>query len=477
MKKNNRMRNKIYKYVVLPGFLVWVSLAHTGCKSGKNLGELNTDTSGLYRTDEASEDTSSIASLNWSEYFTDDQLKSLIQEGLNNNLDLKVAAERINQAQSNLKMAKAALYPTLGVAGQVDHARISSGDRGRDVLGYEGRNNITLGLTTSWEIDIWGKLNSRKKAQLASYLNSQEYARLVQTNLVAGIASYYYSLIALDEQLKITKETIELLIQNTEAMEAMKEAGMQNGAAVEQNKALLYSTQLSVPELERQIREIENSLCVLLGRRPGDIQRSTLDNQEVPGELEYGVPSQLLSKRPDVKQAELSFRMAYELTNAAQASLYPSFTISSGSIGYSATTFSNFFSPENIAANIIGGITQPIFNKRQLRSNLEIAKSQQREAALNFESVLLGAGQEVSDVLFGFKASLAKNELRSKQIASLTTAVDFTNELLMAGEANYLEVLTAQRSLLTAQLNRVSDKLEQLNYCVSLYKALGGGSN
>ena len=357
----------------------------------------------------------------------------------------------------------------------MNYSRYSSGERGRDILGYEA-NTVSLGLTTSWEIDVWGKLNSRKKAQLASYLNSQEYARLVQTNLVAGIASYYYSLMALDEQLRITRETIEVLSKSATAMEAMKEAGMQNGAAVQQSNALLYSTQLSVPELESQIRELENALCVLLGRKPGDVQRNAINSQQVPNELEYGVPSQLLAQRPDVKQAELSFRMAYELTNAAQASLYPSFTISSGSLGYNANTFSNFFSPENIAANIIGGITQPIFNKRQLRSNLEIAQSQQREAALNFESVLLGAGQEVSDVLFGFKASLAKNELRNKQIASLNTAVDFTNELLMAGEANYLEVLTAQRSLLTAQLNRINDRLEQLNYCVNLYKALGGGT-
>ncbi len=476
MKINNLMQKKIYRYAVLSGFLIWVGLAQTGCRSSKNLGELNKDTSGLYRTDKESGDSTTIASKAWSEFFTDAQLKSLIEEGLTNNLDLKIATERINQAQSSLKMAKAALYPTLGVGGQVEYTRYSNGDRGEDVLGYEA-NNITLGLTTSWEIDAWGKLNNQKKAQLAAYLNSQEYANLVQTNLIAGIASSYYSLIALDEQLQITLETIKLLGENAATMQALKDAGMQNGAAVEQSNALLYSTQLSVPELESQIRQVENAICVLLGRKPGEVKRSTIADQVVPNELEYGIPAQLLAYRPDVKQAELSFRMAYSLTNAAQASLYPSITISSGALGYSNSTFSGFFSPENIAANIVGGIVQPIFNKRQLRSNLEIAKSQQREAALAFESTLLQAGQEVSDVLYGFKASLAKNDLRNKQITSLNTAVDFTHDLLMAGEANYVEVITAQRSLLTAQLSKVNDKLEQLNYCVSLYKALGGGSN
>ncbi len=258
-------------------------------------------------------------------------------------------------------------------------------------------------------------------------------------------------------------------------MLALKESGQQNAAAVEQSNALLYSTQLSIPQLENQIRQQENAISFLLGRKPGIIERTAIDRQNVSANLAYGVPLQLLAKRPDVKQAELSFRAAYALTNVAKANFYPSLTISSASFGLSSGYFSDFFKPENIAANIIAGIAQPIFYKKQLRGNLKIAQAQQEEALLNFQSTVLAAGQEVSDILYSYQTSLNKNENRGKQIKSLTNAVDYTHDLLIAGEANYTEVLSAQQSLLSAQLSRVADKLEQLTYCVSLYKALGGG--
>ncbi|MGD9978751.1 MAG: TolC family protein, partial [Bacteroidales bacterium] len=203
---------------------------------------------------------------------------------------------------------------------------------------------------------------------------------------------------------------------------------------------------------------------------------ASIRDQADSDKLNYGVPAQLMAKRPDVKRAELSFCSAYALTNAAKASFYPSLTISSASLGLAAGGFSDFFKPENIAANFVAGLAQPIFYKKQLRSNLKIAQAQQEEALLTFSSTVLAAGQEVSDILYGFKASLSKNEFRNKQITSLTNAVDYTQELLKAGEANYTEVLSAQQSLLSAQLNKVSDKLEQLTYSVNLYKALGGGT-
>ena len=258
-------------------------------------------------------------------------------------------------------------------------------------------------------------------------------------------------------------------------MEALKEAGMLNGAAVEQSKAMLYNTQISVPDLEIQIQQLENSLCLMLGRKSGSIQRSSFAEQST-SDMSYGVPVQMLAKRPDVQQAELGFRSAFELKNAAQASFYPSITLSSGMIGYGASSLSGFFKSENIFANIIGGLTQPLFARKQLISNLRITKAQQEEALLNFEKIVLSASKEVSDILFGYESSLKKNETRKMQVRSLLTAVDFTQELLKSGEANYIEVLNAEQNLLQAQLGQVGDKLEQLQYCVSLYRALGGGS-
>lgn len=420
-------------------------------------------------------DTTSIADIQWREYFNDSYLVALIDEGIEKNYDLKIAYTRIQQAEANLSMAKAAYFPDVSLVGQVDHSRSSNGSNGKDVLGYHS-TNYSLGVSTNWELDIWGKLNRQSKAKYAQYLSSHAYKNLIQTSLVANIATSYYSLLALDEKLAITEETVKLLAENVETMEALKKAGVQNGAAVEQSKVLLYSTQSSIPDLESQIWQMENSISILLGRKPGGISRSSIYDQKYPNQLEYGVPTQMLAKRPDVQQAELSFRSAFELTNAAQASFYPTITLSTGSIGYRTTnTLSNFFKPENIFASIIGGLTQPIFAKKQLTGNLKIAKAQQQEALLTFEQTVLQAGQEVTDILLSYEFSLKKNEIRDMQIESCEKSSYFTQELLKAGDANYTEVLTAKQNLLSAQLNQVNDKLEQLQCSVNLYKALGGG--
>lgn len=449
-------------------------LALQSCNINKKFVSPQADTTSLYRNHNSS-DTTTIASIPWKAYFADPQLQTLIAEGLQNNTNMQVAQLRIRQAEAGFKSAKAAVLPTLAIGASMQHTQLSNGANGEDILGYSYDHINQLGFSTSWEVDLWGKLGSQKRAKYASLLNSYEYANLVQTTLVANIAKAYYSLTALDEQLRITKETVVLLKTSCETMEALKEAGTVNGAAVEQSNALLYSAQLVIPTLERQIYETENAICILLNRKSGVVTRDSIGAQAVPVELKYGVAAQMVANRPDVRQAELSFRSAYELTSAAQSSLYPSLTISSASIGFASSGISDFFKPANIAANVVAGLTQPIFNKRLLRSNLEIAKAQQAEALLNFQNTVLTAGQEVANILNGFQSSLSKNELRDKQISSYVNAVDFTQQLLLAGEANYTEVLSAERNLLTAQLSKVDDKLEQLNYTVSLYKALGGG--
>ncbi|MBF0651460.1 efflux transporter outer membrane subunit [Dysgonomonas sp. GY75] len=465
-------RNKYTRGIILLGLIALIGLPSCGVMNKYKTPQ--PDSKNLYG-EMTSSDTTTIANKPWKEYFTDTYLVTLIDEGIQNNFDLQIAYTRIQQAEASLGMAKAAYFPDVSLVGQVNHSRSSNGQNGKDVLRYHS-TDYTLGVSASWELDIWGKLNRQSKAKYAQFLSSYAYKNLIQTSLIANIATSYYSLLALDEKLAITVETIKLLEENVETMEALKKSGLQNGAAVEQSKALLYSTQTSVPDLESQIRELENSICTLLGRKPGTITRSAIHSQQYPLQLEYGVPAQMLAKRPDVQQAELSFRSAFELTNAAQASFYPSITLSSGTIGFGTNnTLSNFFKPENIFASIIGGLTQPIFAKKQLTGNLKIAKAQQQEALLTFEQTVLSAGQEVTDILFSFESSLKKNETREKQIEACQNSVYFTNELLKAGDANYTEVLNAEQNLLSAQLNRVNDKLEQLQYSVNLYKALGGG--
>lgn len=466
--------NRYIKGLVLLGLMASVGLTSCQLTNKYKTPELNTEK--LYR-DETSADTVTIANIPWKEYFSDPILQSLIEEGLQNNFDMQIAYTRIKQSEANLGIARAAYFPSVSLVGAVQQNRHSVNSAGeKDVLGTHSEQ-YSLGIAASWELDVWGKLNRQSRASYAQFLGSHAYKNLVQTSLISNIATSYYSLLALDEQLKVTKETVGLLKESAATMEAMQQAGMLTGAAVEQSKALLYQTQVSIPDLENSIKQLENSISTLIGRNPGYVFRGAITEQQVSANLNHGVPAQLLAKRPDVQQAELSFRSAFELTNAAQASFYPSISLNSQSmIGFGTTnTLSNFFKPEHIFANIIGNLAQPIFAKKQLTGQLKIRKAQQEEALLTFKQTVLNAGSEVSNILYRYESSLSKNETRSKQVESLNKSVYYTQELLKAGEANYTEVLNAEQNYLQAQLGQVSDKLEQLQASVNLYRALGGG--
>ena len=470
------MSNKYIKGVFLLGLIASIGL--TSCQVVNKYKSPEADSENLMR-DKNSTDTTSIANIPWREYFNDPYLQAYIEEGLSNNFDMLIVSE---QAEAALGMARAAYFPEVALSGQVDQTRLSSADpltgtpKQRNSLAYH-TESYTLGIVASWELDVWGKMNRQSRAKYAQMLNSYAGRNLIQTSLISNIANSYYSLLALDDQLKVTKEMIVLMEENLTTTEALKEAGMTNGAAVEQTKATLYSIRSSIPELESSIRQIENGICTMLGRKPGHISRSSLSDQIVPERLAYGIPAQMLAKRPDVQQAELEFRSAFELTNAAQASFYPSINLTSGILGYSTTNgLSNFFKPENLFSSIAGGITQPLFARKQLITQYKVAKSEQQAALLTFEKTVLAAGQEVSDIIYTFESSLQKNESRNIQVESLNKAVYYTQELLKAGEATYLEVLSAQQGLLQAQTDQISDKLQQLQATSDLYRALGGGS-
>lgn len=462
------MNKKYIKGIVLLGLTA--SIGFSSCQVVNKYKTPEVDSEELFR-DENPTDTTTIANLSWREYFKDPILQTLIEEGLEQNFDLQIAYTRIQQAEANLSMARAAYFPNIALVGQFNQSRTSINDAGvKDILGYSS-TQYGLGIAVTWEADLWGKLNRQSRASFAQMLSSHAYRDLIQTSLISNIATSYYSLIALDEQLRVTKETVKLLKESSETMQALKDAGMLNGAAVEQSKGLMYGTAVSIPTLEIQIKTLENSLCLLLARKPGAIQRSVIQNQDVPQEIAFGVPVQMLAKRPDVQQAELGFRSAFELTNAAQASFYPSLTLNTGSM----IGFVENFKPENLIANILGSLTQPIFAQKQLIGQLRIRKAQQEEALLTFQKTVLTAGKEVSNIMYTYEASLSKNAPRTKQVESLGTAVYYTQELLKAGEADYTEVLIAEQNLLSAQLGQVSDKLEQLQATVDLYRALGGG--
>jgi len=466
------MKSINIKYTFLTVAFLGIALS---CKVTKPYEQPQLNSNDLYRGQQTT-DTTTIASLPWERLFTDTVLKALIHEGLYNNLNLKIAVQKIYEAQAALGQSKAALLPSLSASANVTRSKLSGPG-----LGYPagaGPSTLTtqyqLGLSTSWEADIWGKLTSAKRAAYNTLLQTDAAKRAVQTQLVADIANNYFTLLALDKELEITTSTLQSRIKNVETMKALKEGAVVNGAAVVQAEANRYAAEVAIPDLKRTIRETENALDILVGRQPGALNRTRLDEQKTIDSLQIGIPSQLLKNRPDVQQAQYAFRSAFENTNVAHTYFYPQLTITASG-GWANLQLKDFFNG-SIFYNIAAGLTQPIFNQGINKARLKTAQAQQLEALYGFQQTLLVAGQEVSNALYAYQTASEKGGARSKEIAALTKAVEYTNELLRYSSAtNYTDVLTSEQNLLAAQLDGVNDRLQQLQAVVNLYRALGGG--
>lgn len=461
------MTKRVLNYLL---FISFFAIALSSCRITKPYVSPDVDTKDLYR-DLQTSDTNSIGHLKWKEVFTDQYLQDLIQKGLDNNLDLLAAYTRIQQAQAYFNQSKALLLPDLNANAGITQSRLPESQR---FDGNSSRTQYNLGLSSSWEVDIWGRLGSSKRAEFANLLQTEAAANAIKTRLIAGIANSYYRLLAMDLQLEITEKTVDNWETTVTTMKALKEAAVVTEAAVVQSEAQRYAAEVTIPDLKQNIKEIENALSILLGSAPEKIQRGTFANQKSIGILTTGIPAQLLANRPDVMQAELNFRRQFELTNIARASFYPTLSIT-GSAGFNSNEINNFLDPVSFLASIGGGLTQPIFNRRANKTRLEVALAQQEEALLNFKSTLLIAGQEVSDALSFYETAGQKMLVRSKQTDALQKSVDYSQELLENGFANYTEVITARQSLLQAELASVNDKLQQLSAVVDLYRSLGGG--
>jgi NodT family efflux transporter outer membrane factor (OMF) lipoprotein len=433
-------------------------------------------TDSLYRGEIANTDTTSIADLPYQDLFADPLLQNLIEEGLQQNLDLKIALERMNSAAAQLRLSKVAYLPSLNL-----DLSVADNKQSEAALNFPSGVNINTEtqlykaqLSSSWEIDVWGKLGSAKRATFATFLQTDAAKRAVQTQLVSTIANNYYLLLALDKQLKITEQTLQNRIKAVETMKALKDAAIVNGAAVVQSEANRYAAEVTIPDLKRRIRETENALNILLAKPGTTILRGNLDNQKTIADLKTGVPSQLLKNRPDIQLAEFAFETAFENTNLAKTYFYPSLTLTANG-GLSSLTIENLFN-NSIFYSVVGGLTQPIFNRGLNKARLASAKAAQQEAYYTFQKALLTAGTEVSNYLYAYQTAQEKQGFREQQIDALTKSVDYTNELLKYSSAtNYTDVLTSEQALLTAQLNGVDDELQKLQAVVNLYRALGGG--
>lgn len=447
--------------------IILAAAAMAGCgiyKPYTRPEEIKTD--GLYGQGVETVDTMTLGNISWQEMFTDPYLQQLIQQGLDNNTDLQSAYWRVKEAEATLKSARLAYLPSFNFAPNGGVSSLTNP--------WNATWTYTVPATASWEVDIFGKLTNSKRRAKALLAQSQEYQQAVRTQVIASVANLYYTLLMLDSQYEVTEETAAKWRQSVEAMRALKEAGYANEAGVAQYEANTLAIEASLHDLGYQRTQAENSLCSLLGEVPHTIARGRLENQQLPDDLTVGVPLLMLSNRPDVRSAEYSLMQSYYATASARSALYPSITLS-GTVGWTNNSGAGIVNPGKLIWNAAGSLLQPIFNANANRARVKIAKAQQEESKLSFQQTLLNAGAEVNNALTQCQSARAKADLRERQIEALERAVESTELLMQHGSTTYLEVLTAQQSLLSAQLSQIADRFDEIQGTVNLYQALGGG--
>ncbi|CEJ69466.1 TolC family protein [Chryseobacterium oranimense] len=429
----------------------------------------------LFRTDMLPSDSTTIANVSWKEIFTDPILQKHISKALDNNLDIRIALQSINSAEAYLKQSKAAYEPTLTVGPGYSFQTQSLNTQTGQLFGerrYINQLDITASL--GWEADLWGKLKAQEKAQLATYLGTVAAHRAVKSDLVASIASAYYQLLTFDDQKRIITETIAVREKNLETTKALKVAGTVTEVAVQQSEALVFNAKSLLIDMDTQIQLLENTMSLLMGEPSHTIERSTLRSQQVPVDLKLGYPAQLLANRPDVMRAEYNLMNTFELTNAAKAQFYPTLKIT-GSGGIQSLDIDHLFSVNSLFASVVGGLAQPILNRRAIKTNYEVSLANQETAYLNFRKTVLTAGKEVSDAIRVFSVQDSFIELKQKELNAYKNSVEYSQELVNYGMANYLEVLNASVNSLNAELNISNAEYSKMKAAVELYQALGGG--
>jgi len=421
----------------------------------------------LYRDMETRADsTAGFGTQPWSEVFTSPILRELISKGLENNTDLRIARLRIEQAEATFTASRLAFLPAFSLAPQ---GTISSFD------GAQASKTYSLPLAASWQVDLFGRLRNVKQRAKVLVESSEAYRQAVQTQLVAAIAREYYRLALLREQLTVSEQTVDVWKENVRAMRVFMEEGQYTDAAVSQAEANYNSVSASVLELRRQVSESENTLSVLTGDVPHEIESGPLDEWQQIDDYSVGIPLSLLSSRPDVRQAEMNLAAAFYATNEARAAFYPSITLS-GTAGWTniAGAVTN---PGKLLLEAVGSLTQPLFQNGRLRADLKIARSQQEEAKLNFRQALLDAGMEVNNALTQVQTYRGKADYQRNQVAALERTVKSTRLLMENGSSDYLEVLTAQEALLSARLSYLQNRYDEITSFIALYQALGGGKD
>ena len=414
----------------------------------------------------AVQDTTSFGNLPWRQLFTDPQLQSLIQQGLDNNPDLLNAALNVQMVSEALKVAKLAFLPSVALSPQ---GTLSSFDGAAATKAY------SLPVSASWNIDLFGNLLSQKRSAQMQLIATKDYQTVVKCNIISGIANLYYTLLALDRQVEISNDMEQLTKDTWDKMKFMHENRVgYRSTAVQSAEAAYYQVKAQKVDLQRQIREVENSLSLLLGQPGQAIARGTFAGQNLPSEFSTGVGIQMLANRADVHSAEMSLAQCFYDVETARSRFYPNITVT----GTAAFTNNNgLVNPGKWLLSAVGSLVQPIFQHGQIVAGLKVAKMQYEQAYNKWQNAIYKAGNEVSNALVGYNSYAEKSELDAKRVAVLKQNVEDTKKLMeSSSNTTYLEVISAQSSLLNAEISEVTDQFSKMQAVVNLYQALGGGA-
>ncbi|WP_337041431.1 efflux transporter outer membrane subunit [Emticicia sp. 17c] len=472
------------KYIYIVVFCLFLG----GCKIKQNLPQNKPVVTPQKFSAKTDTTANKLATLQ--EFFSDPTLIALIDTALKNNFDLQLAMQNIELARAGMRFTQGIDMPDLSAsvtAGQrkfgnytIDgvgnyDTQFSTNLDNKQKLPAPNVPDYFIGLQSSWEIDLWGKLKSKKKAAAARFIASEHGRNLIVTSLVAEIADAYFALLILDNEQKILEDNIRLQKEALEIVTVLKQAGQANQLGVELMSAQLLSSQSLKVEVKQKIIENENRINFLLGRYPQAVERKSVAwEQIIPPRLSVGVPSQLLENRPDIKQAEFDLIAADADIYSAKAAFYPSFTIN-GSMGLQAFRAALLFNPGSFAYNLAGGLFAPLLNRRQLIADLMATEAQQKMAYTNYKKAIVNSFTEVYNYMNLIENTNEMHELKSKEVDVLKVSISTSVDLFKFGRATYLEVVTAQKNALQAQIELINLRKSQYNAVIGLYRALGGG--
>ena len=451
-----------------------VSLLMSSCGVYNKYERPAVDTKGLFRDTISDvdtlvvQDTASFGNLPWRSVFTDAQLRQYIEQGLEKNANLQNAVLTVQMYETMLKAAKLAFLPAINFGTQNGMGTISTIYTDPSVT----TKSYTLPVTASWTLDLFGNILSQKRSTQMKMLGAKDYQMAVRAQVIGGVANAYYTLLMLDEQLRIVTEMSGMAKETWEMMKLQYQLGRMRSTSVQSAEAAYLATQTQANEFKRQIRATENALSLLIGQTGQQIPRSTLAEQSLPTEFSTGVGFALLKNRPDVHNAEMTLASCFHDVQTARSQFYPNITV--GATG-AFTNSNGAFNPGKWLLSLFGSLTQPIFNRGALTANLKVSKIKYEQAFNNWQNAILQAGNEVSNALVNYNSYDANSKLEAQRIEVLTKNVEDTRALYKSSGSSYLEVLTAQTQLLNAQLSKVGDDFSKMQAVVSLYTALGGG--